>query len=212
MYKIIDTSTKTTNITDQLRNAGIRTVIRYYDSFGRGEKLLEKNEAIALSQAGLDIMVVFENSNEPGDFTFDKGIADGSTAIDWAKNQINQPPYSAIYFAVDYDANPTELENSIIPYFQGIEKAFETQSEYTVGAYGSGLVINKLKDLELCEYRWLSQSIGFYGSREALQDRNYELHQIAPSTTLCGIGVDYDIQNPEAQDIGSFRLNANESL
>lgn len=209
MYSIIDTSTKTTTITEKLKNAGIQTVIRYYDSFGHGEKLLDKEEAIALSQSGLDIMVVFEDSNnETNLFNYDRGLADATAALDWAKNQINQPSNSAIYFAVDYDATPSELESNIIYYFQGIQKAFEAQNDYTVGAYGSGLVINKLKELGLCSYRWLSMSTGFYGSRQALLDGEYELNQIAPSANLCGIEVDYDERNSDVFDIGSFILTS----
>ncbi len=213
-YSIIDTPWHTTDIIDCLKEAGVETVIRYYNngnSTGLPQKRLELNEAQALSAGGLKIMVIFQTSqNEADDFSYDKGFESGTNAYNWAKDTIGQPRNSAIYFAVDYDASPAELATNIIPYFEGVAAAFKdlggASTDYKVGAYGSGLVVNAIKSQGTCEYRWLSQSSGYLGTQDALDNGNYELHQIYPSGVICDIDVDYDVENPNVSDLGTFDL------
>lgn len=214
MYKIIDTPWNTSSKVQDLKNEGIETVIRYYDfsnSHIHPEKRLEPSEAVALSDAGLNIVVVFQAANnKAADFSMNQGHLAGQEAFHWAKQTIKQPYGSAIYFAVDFDASESELHDNIIPYFQGVTQAFEELSDniptYTIGAYGSGFVVNILKSEDLCEYRWLSMSIDFLGTRDAMMDGEYELHQISPSAVLCGLDVNYDVRRPGSSDIGSFVL------
>lgn len=213
-YSIIDTPWHTTNIIDCLKDAGVETVIRYYNdgnSVHLPQKRLELNEAQALSAGGLKIMVIFQTGQDStSEFTYDQGFQSGTNAYNWAKNTIGQPRNSAIYFGVDYNPNEAELESNVIPYFKGVAAAFKdlggASADYNVGAYGSGLVVNTLRDQGLCDYRWLSQSSGYYGTQEALNEGNYELHQIYPSEVICSIAVDYDVENPNVSDIGSFDL------
>ena len=55
---------------------------------------------------------------------------------------------SAIYFSVDFDATSGEIAGNVVPYFNGVTRAFDEESagapEYRVGAYGSGLVCGTL--------------------------------------------------------------------
>ena len=218
-YKIIDTPWDTSSQIACLKREGIETVIRYYND-GNSKKLPEKRlelaEAQALSAAGLNIMVVFQKTNnEVVDFTYDKGYSNSQIAYNWAKGTIGQPFHSAIYFAVDYDASKSDLDNNIIPYFQGIQDGFKALANrlntYEVGVYGSGLVVNTLKNQGLCSFRWLSESSGFNGTQEALDHGSYELYQqFTTNTILCSLDVDFDIQNPHGQSMGAFKLKGTE--
>ena len=93
----------------------------------------------------MQIAVVFQQrQNQVADFTELKGTAAGRRAYRHAHDSIGQPPGSVIYFSVDFDASPDEIDNNITPYFKGIKRAFDEESagssEYRLGAYGSGLV------------------------------------------------------------------------
>lgn len=214
MYKIIDTPWHTTEKLDCLKESGIETVIRYYNNGNSStlpEKCLEPPEAQALSEAGFQIAVVFQLSqNKASDFTEQKGYDAGISAFGRARDIIGQPRGSAIYFAVDYNASSGEIESNIIPYFEGVKRAFEEKSQvgtrYKVGAYGSGLVVNTLLEKELIDYRWLSMSTGYRGTQDAITNGDYEMRQIYPSATVCGIAVDYDEKKTAETDIGSFTL------
>ena len=210
--KLIDTPWNTSAIIDCLKNEGVGTVIRYYNngnSTGLPQKRLELPEAQAISNGGLQVMVIFQLIQDSTQyFTEQQGFEAGQSAAEWAKNTIGQPAGSAIYFAVDYNPNDAEVQSNIVPYFEGVAKAFASLGgDYKVGAYGSGLVVNTLRDQSLCEFRWLSMSNGYYGTQDALNEGNYELHQIYPSAVICNIDVDYDELNPNVKDIGSFSLN-----
>ncbi|WP_143828633.1 SH3 domain-containing protein [Dyadobacter fermentans] len=54
---------------------------------------------------------------------------------------------------------------------------------------------------------WLSMSMGFRGTKEAIRKGNYQLLQRAPATTLCGLGVDFNEANPVDPDFGAFTID-----
>lgn len=213
--KIIDTPWNTSSKLTCLSNNGITTVIRYYN-FSNSSALPQKKlllaEAEDISLAGLSIAVVFQQrQNKITDFSYVKGMAAGKEAYNYARDHIGQPDGSAIYFAVDFDASKSELNASIIPYFEGVQEAFLLASggspSYRVGAYGSGLVCTTLKKKNLISLIWLSMSRGFRGTRAALSNGEYDLNQIPPAKQLCRIGVDYNEQNPAVSDFGQFTLD-----
>ena len=216
-FKIIDTPWHTTTILSCLKTEGIETVIRYYNN-GNGKNLYQKRlevaEANALSTKGFNIMVIFQLfNNAPKYFDFDQGLAAGKSAFLWARDTIGQPFNSAIYFAIDYDAMGADITTKIIPYFEGVQQAFDDHQEngktYKVGAYGSGAVMTALLSKQLISYRWLSESTGYAGTKEAIRDGDYELYQkLRNPQSICGIDADFDIQNPDMNDMGSFRLQS----
>ena len=212
-YSIIDSPWNTIAHIDCFRTQGIKTIIRYYDAelfTPYPQRRLGPVEAIKLSQNGFKIMVVFEVSEN---IVASTGTAFGLDALQCAK-EIGQPNESAIYFAVDFNAELTIIKEQIIPYFQAIQKVMNdarpTQS-YKIGAYGSGLVINTLKKENLIDYRWLSHSPDYLGTKEALEDGSYELRQISPSTIICRLRTYYNELNPTISDvrsIGAFQVDS----
>src|SRR5215510_10075255 len=129
---IIDTPFRTTSKIPCLKSQGVNTVVRYYNFSNSSvfpNKRLELAEAEALAANGLQIAVVFQQrQNRASDFDKSKGIAAGREAFRQAQNSIGQPAGSGIYFSVDFDAGNSDLNNNIIPYFQGVKEAFEQES------------------------------------------------------------------------------------
>jgi len=212
---IIDTPFNTTAKISCLVSHGVGTVIRYYNfsnSLSFPEKCLQLAEAQALGAHGVQIAVVFQQrQNQVADFTEVKGTAAGRRAYRHAHDNIGQPAGSAIYFAVDFDASPDEIEKAIRPFFKGIKRAFDEESagatQYRLGVYGSGLVCRMLSDKGLIDFIWLAMSRGFSGTREALAAREFHLAQRAPAATLCGLDVDFNDANPAHTDLGTFTVS-----
>ena len=212
---IIDTPFNTKSKIPCLLSEGVRTAIRYYNfsnSQNFPEKRLELDEAQTLAGQGMRIAVVFQQrQNQVADFSELKGVAAGSRAYRHAQDNIGQPRDSGIYFSVDFDADSNEIENNILPYFEGIKRAFAEESggnpEYRIGAYGSGLVCSTLTERGFIDLTWLAMSRGFRGTREALNAGEFHLAQRAPATTLCGLGVDFNDPNPDRADFGAFTID-----
>ncbi|UWM66002.1 glycoside hydrolase domain-containing protein [Enterobacter sp. CP102] len=211
---IIDTPYNTKNIVSCLLREGVSTVIRYYNfsnSISFPEKRLTLPEAEMLSQKGIDIGVVFQQKqNEAGDFNYQKGFSAGRRAYRYARDDINQPVGSGIYFSVDFDATKKEITTAIVPFFEGIRDAFLKEKsesiEYDIGVYGSGFTAETLKKADLISLVWLAMSSGFQGTKAAQKSGAFNLNQQYPSGNICGIGVDYNHSNPDGRGIGTFRL------
>lgn len=185
------------------------TVFRYYSEFtSQPQKRLTAVEATALGRAGLRLGVVYQDGGaQGGAFTHSKGFRAGRYVYDYAQATIHQPPNSAIYFAVDFDASRDEIKNGVVPFFKGIAEGFlqigGSAPDYQVGVYGSGLVCSTLLNGEFATRAWVSQSMGFTGTKDFLKTNRWHLKQNLPST-LCGISVDTDDVNPAKPDIGDF--------
>ncbi|MFK8006910.1 MAG: glycoside hydrolase domain-containing protein [Saprospiraceae bacterium] len=212
-FKIINTSWCTTLKIDCLKVADIETVIRYFDSEDScqfPQERIELDEIFALKNCGMNIIVVFQKENSSlENFNYENGYKDGKYAFSYA-TKIEQPLDSAIYFAANFNVFDTDLQKNIIPYFKGVKQAFENcktkgKPTYSIGVYGSGLAINDLKNLGLIQYRWLSMNSNFIGTQEALEEEQYDLRQVyTPINRLCQIEVNYNLQNPNVQNIGAF--------
>lgn len=211
---VIDTPANTTSKLACLKSKGVTTVIRYYNfrnSQQLPDKRLELPEAQALAASGMQIAVVFQQGqNSAAAFSDAQGFKAGIAAFRHARTKIGQPAGSGIYFSVDFDASTSEINQRVVPYFQGVRRAFSQESgggpSYRVGVYGSGLVSSILTAKGLIELTWLAMSRGFRGTKEALQAGAFHLNQVPPEKVLCGIGVDFNETNPARPDFGAFTL------
>ncbi len=209
--KIVDTSSNTTSQVVCMASSGIQIIFRYYASPSDSWKIITPSEAHAISDAGMQIGVVFEDGSSLDSFTEDNGKKDGRIAYNYATGTINQPFDSAIYFAVDLNVTDAKIQSNIIPYFRGVRKGLEASSgsgkKYKIGAYGCGAVVNTLKDKGLCEFRWLSESISYNGTEEALHNGMYDLAQkYKAGLQVCDIPVDQDVLREGVTDIGTFKF------
>lgn len=202
---IIDTAWNTTAHLSQLKDAGVSTIIRYYNHSNSQilpQKRLELAEAEAIRRSGIGRAVVFQQrQNAAVDFTASKGRAACGRAVSLAAN-IGQPSGSAIYFAVDNDFVSAQNLLAVRHFFKAIrDEMQEQQSRYRVGGYGSGKVLQNLLDHRLIDLCWLAQSIGWSGYQAFKTSGRWNLLQ-ERSTRVAGL--DCDTNAAAAGGFGEF--------
>jgi len=202
MPRGFDTASNCTAIAAAIHANNYDFVCRYYsDSLS---KRLTASEAAALSAAGVTMVTVWEDSpTSDGYFSHLRGVDDGSSAYH-AAMLLGQPAATAIYFAVDYDADPAVINGAITSYFQGIADGFTAcagggAARYAVGIYGSGAACQAILGAGLANYSWLAGARAWRGSAGF---NGWNLRQNA-GTTLLGMGVDLD---DATDDYGGFRV------
>ncbi len=197
---IVDTSDDTTGSLPALKAAGIGTVIRYMarsQAASHNKVLVTPAEAHAVAAAGMNLGLVFETDGHPSGTS--TGAVDGRAALATAA-QCGAPRGACLYYAVDYDAPAADMP--------GVTAAFAAfrgavAPTYRVGAYASGSVCDQLLAAGLVEFRWLTQSMGFAGTRASVAAGRYELLQHLPQT-IAGLDCDPNTTREPNLDIGVF--------
>ena len=161
----LDLPTNASYVLNELKEGRVDFVARYYREPESRWPALSASEAQQLSSLGLKIVAVWEShSRKPAHFTFSSGYSDAMAAYPQAR-AVGQPAGSAIYFAVDFNA---QLLEPIDEYFRGIAAGLIAASRgnavYAIGVYGSGAVCDELKRAGLAQYCWLSNSIAWTNS------------------------------------------------
>jgi peptidoglycan hydrolase-like protein with peptidoglycan-binding domain len=198
----IDSDTDCSPFADSLPGQGMQFVARYYAL--NAAKTLTAAEAQQLSAAGLGIVAVYEDFNNSVD-RFSATIGASQAAQAGARAAaIAQPAGTAIYFAVDYDAAPADVEGPITDYFTAVQNVLAAApTQYIAGVYGSGLTCRIIRDAGLADFTWLTCSTGFadYTAFRTQAD----IVQLAPSRfLLAGLNIDDDIA--QSAEFGAFRL------
>lgn len=163
-------------------------VVRYYsETTSQPEKHLTPGEARAISDAGLNLAVVYQDrQTNPVDFNRPAGERDGRFAWQYAR-ETGQPLGSTIFFAVDYDSEPAHL-NQIKEYFRGVSQGLDAASgqtsPYKLGVYGNGYICKRLKQANLVTHTWLSESTGHL---ESSTYADWNLKQFVTSQALCDL-------------------------
>lgn len=147
-----------------------------------GWKRLTREEAETISNAGLQIISVFETTANRALGGRMAGLEDGAIVCQVAA-EVGQPKGSCIYFAVDFDATVVQMA-TIIEY---IRACGEATPDFATGAYGSYAVIEALKQANVCSHFW--QTIGW---SRGLKAEGINIFQSRNDITLHGIGVDLD--------------------
>lgn len=147
MSKAIDCASKlNVSSVKGLKEEGITHIARYLDNNWKG---LTFDEAKAISDAGLEIISVFEtNPTKASYFTHRQGKQDAQNASKYAK-ELGQAKGSAIYFTVDYDAQGKDL-GAVLDYFSGVNEGVDPI--FKVGAYGSFTVLTYLDQQSNVDY------------------------------------------------------------
>lgn len=173
-----------------LVKAGFTHVGRYLDN---NWKAITKQEADLLKASGLQIISIFEsNPTSVSYFTVVKGKVDAVQAIGFAK-VIGQPLNTAIYFTVDYDAQPSDY-NEILAYFQSVKANL---GSYKLGIYGSYDVLNFLHSKDIGDY-YMQTLAWSHGKKCTFLN----IYQNACDQKLNGISVDTD--DVLTSDVGSW--------
>jgi hypothetical protein len=150
-----------------------------------GWKRLTKHEANVISEAGLQIVSVFETTADRALGGRVAGLADGATALRLAQ-EIGQPAGSAIYFAVDFPATSSQMP-AVIDY---IRACSEATPGYNTGAYGSAYVVKSLRSADACSRFWQTYA---WSHGEVVLGINIHQYDNGPNGTgmsMHGIGVD----------------------
>ncbi|MZQ81783.1 DUF1906 domain-containing protein [Paenibacillus sp. 5J-6] len=147
-----------------------------------GYKALTKSEAQRISQAGLEIVSVFETTASRALGGRNAGLADGATAVQVA-HQLGQPAGSCIYFAVDFDATSAQMA-TVVAY---IRAASEATPEYTTGVYGSYAVMEAVKKAGACSRFW--QTYAWSGGKKSTF---INIYQYLNDVSENGIQIDHD--------------------
>jgi hypothetical protein len=198
----IDMPTDARDVLSELKGSRLIFVARYYRDPTSRWPTLSAAEAAMLSAAGFKIVAVWEfHSHKPGYFSYATGYADGISAYRQAVS-IGQPADSAIYFAVDYNAQPPDITGPIDRYFRGVAAALASVDgvpHYRVGVYGSGAVCAYLKHGRLAQYAWLSNSTAWSGY-DAFTEWNIRQLTVSPF-----LSFDHDLNEPTG-DYGGFQV------
>ena len=145
------------------------------------------------------------------DFSLEAGTAAGVQAFGYASATIGQPFNSTIYFSVDCDLFRNSELAAVDSFFTGVRDAFAAAANggasYAVGVYGSGTVLDHLRVKGLATFFWLAQSQGWSGYKDFKNSNRWHLLQGA-ATTVAGLDVDTNDDNPTRPDFGAFLLNA----
>ena len=104
-------------------------------------KNLSKEELNDIFKAGLRVFIIYQDGAHKKEYFQNDPLNRGKTDAEIANKtslSLGLPMNTIIYFAVDYDFVDYEVNDLIIPYFEGIyEKFKEINSIYQIGVYGS---------------------------------------------------------------------------
>jgi hypothetical protein len=198
----IDLPTDASDVLNELKGSQLDFVARYYRDPTSRWPTLTSAEVERLSSLGFKIVAVWEwHSQDPAYFSYASGYSDALNAYRQAKG-VAQPPGSAIYFAVDFNANVQELPQ-VDQYFRGVAAGFAAagngRPDYKIGVYGSGAVCDAMKRAGLAQYAWLSNSRAWAGAS------SYIGWNIRQSGRFPNLSFNHD-SNEAKTDYGGFQL------
>jgi hypothetical protein len=181
MIKGIDSSTPLTSPTaERLAAQGYRFAARYLAPMRYAWKRLSRSEAEAITAAGINIISIFETTAQRAFGGALAGQVDGESAKREAE-LLHQPTGSAIYFAVDYDAQPDEWD--------GIEAYLRATAVvlpgYCTGVYGSYAVVEEMAKRKACCHFWQT-----YSWSRGKKSHYANLFQYQNQVTVAGLSVD----------------------
>lgn len=196
-----DTAGVTTHYLDGLKAAGYRIGIRYLSE--TPGKPIRPDEARAYVEKGMRLALVFETHGGTRNFHYnDINAATGITHAHVAAQQahvVGAPDHAVIYFAIDTDADASQVHSLVLPYFESIRHAL---TPFRVGVYGSGLVCDSVISAGFADVPWLAGAMGWRGSRAYAASGKAAMIQSTPHK-VAGIEIDTD-RIKSGADIGDF--------
>ena len=175
-----------------IRAAGFDFCMRYVPYEGAGGKGLTVDELTDLRTNGLAVGLVFESTGGRMLDGSEAGQSDAKVA-QTAAAELGFPDTTAIYFTVDFDAQPNQYD-SIDAYLAG---AASVLGPARVGVYGSYAVIEHCHEAGTATWFW--QTYGWSGGKRS--DWNH-VYQYLNGQTLNGAAVDYD---DAAEEFGQWK-------
>lgn len=201
----IDLPTDASDVLGELQGTKPDFIARYYRDPASRWPTLSPSEAQRLSSLGTNIVTVWEwHSGDPAYFTYATGYNDALSAARQA-NTVGQPPGSAIYFAVDFNARGPALYQ-VDQYFRGVNAGLAAagggRRQYKIGVYGSGAVCAATRGAGLAQYAWLSGSTAWDGTAAY---GGWNIRQASPGARFANLSFSHDV-NEASSDYGGFQL------
>jgi hypothetical protein len=159
---------------------GMKFAARYLVPPRYAWKRLTAAEAQAISDAGMEIISVFETTASRASQGAAAGSQDGALALAEAR-LVGQPAGSAIYFAVDYDAQSADY-NAIEQYLRAARAAIPG---YDAGVYGSYAVVEEMAKRGACTHFWQT-----YAWSRGQRSGRSNIYQYRNDVTVAGVKVD----------------------
>lgn len=155
-----------------IKGSGAVGVMRYLSHSGP-PKDLTADEVKMLHDSGLSIGLVYESTSSRAGQGRQAGIDDATYAYDMA-HHLGAPGGVVIFFAVDFDANPT----AVLPYLQGVASV---ATAYLPGVYGSLRVVDTILAGGIMHWGWqtVAWSGGKVSTRAHLYQRGGATHPVA---------------------------------
>ncbi|MEA2861923.1 MAG: hypothetical protein QOC72_3962 [Methylobacteriaceae bacterium] len=202
----MDCARDCTALASDIRKAGVKFVGRYYRWPKSKYTPLTYDEALALSQANLLIVALWEwASDSISNFSYHDGFDQGSSAYNQAL-KAHQPAGTPIYFAADSDFSAQQVSGAINDYFRGVAAAFSAlgsgNSSYLIGVYGSGRTCDWLLNHKMAACTWLAVSSGWHGKKTF---KDWDIDQGDDDLGISGLDYDSDIAKPS---FGGFKVLA----
>lgn len=176
----------------QFYDQGFRAVGRYLADAGSWKRI-SPQEAQAITESGLYIVSAFERGADRAAAGAEAGRQDGILALRYAK-EVGQPEGTAIYAAVDFDANADHY-NAIEAYL----RAFDEQiTGYECGVYGEFEVCQAMIDRGVVSKAWQTYA---WSRGQKVADPNFYQYDNGPDgsgKTINGMNVDLDESNGDA--------------
>lgn len=199
---------------NQFKAQGGTTAIVYINPLGTlGDKTAKKPTIDALHAAGINVGFVCEGWGGSNNFSHHDingvtGTQHANVCANWL-TQLGAPSSVAVYFAIDNDVSHAQYSQWCQPYFVNARQALG--SRYRTAAYGCGYLLTGLDGAKLIDFRWLSNAMGWNGSR-AYRDAKppmWNILQGLPTRSIGGIDVDPDQLNPNTKDFGFWLAPSN---
>lgn len=197
MSKGIDCATRLTAKTAKgVADAGYEFVGRYLVPL-RGSlrwKALTREEARVISDAGLQILTVYETTADRAKGGKVYGTIDGASARECA-DAIGLPKDAVIYFAVDYQTKEYDV---VEQYLRGVKQFL---GPYKMGVYGSYYVVEAMRQRGVTQYLWQCVAWSY-----RMVTPHYSVYQHTAGESVAGVAVDInDCPNMEAAGMWSYR-------
>lgn len=184
--------------------AGFSAVGRYIaPGAANSWKVISMAEAVTLAIARIAVFPIYETSGDPNGSA--EGEADGRFAASYLPS-VGLAPNSGVvvYYAEDMDTAESEMDD-VAAAFSGFGRALG--AGYAVGSYGGGYCNAQLAQRGLIAKKWLTQSQGFNGTKQAIAAGDYDMIQRLPADLRIGrygtVNVDPDSLRTPDIDIGA---------
>ncbi|MCK0470270.1 glycoside hydrolase domain-containing protein [Halalkalibacter sp. APA_J-10(15)] len=216
----IDTSNTITLARAQTLKADGREIVGRYLT---GSFALSSSELNTLYGAGLRVFPIYQRFADHAEwFSYNQGIIDARDAVR-AATTLKFPYETIIYFAIDFDVSLQQINNLIIPYFEGVNEEIQRNRDvgapYRIGVYGPRYACTVLSNNGLTISSFVSgMSTGFFGNKGHPLPEDWAFNQVKEHSIGTGAGAleidnlivsdrdrgvaskDYNVSSPEIED------------